>query len=188
MEKQITKNWYMLLIKGIIMILLAIVVFNHPGATLLGVAFYLGIGLIISGIIVMALGIAERKLSSNWRWRTFEGVIDLVLGIIVINNPVLTLSIIPFMIGFWACLYGIFLIIDAFSTKEYRALKILSGIVIFFLAWVLMLNPLFMGLTMVIWFGIILLINGISNVIFSFGMRGEVKTKADNFSHLNLKA
>ncbi len=171
MEKQIAKNWYMFLIKGIIMILLAILVFNHPGATLLGVAVYLGIGLVITGIIAIGLGIAERKLNPDWRWRTFEGVIDLILGFIVINNPVLTISIIPFLIGFWAGIYGIFLFIDAFSSKESRGLKMISGILIFLLAWVLMFNPLFMGLTMVIWFGVLLLINGIANVIISFGLR-----------------
>ena len=117
------------------------------------------------------MGIAERKLNPDWRWRTFEGVIDLILGFIVINNPVLTVSIIPFLIGFWAGIYGIFLFIDAFSSKESRGLKMISGILIFLLAWVLMFNPLFMGLTMVIWFGVILLINGIANVIISFGLR-----------------
>ena len=47
----------------------------------------------------------------------------------------------------------------------------IAGILIFLLAWVLMFNPLFMGLTMVIWFGVLLLINGIANVIISFGLR-----------------
>ena len=94
-----------------------------PERTLLGVAVYLGIGLVITGIIAIGLGIAERKLNPNWGWRTFEGVMDLVLGLIVINNPVLTVSIIPFLIGFWAAIYGIFLFIDAFSSRESRGLK-----------------------------------------------------------------
>ncbi len=171
MEKQITKNWWLVLIKGIIMILLAIVVLKHPGETLLGVAVYLGIGLLISGILLIGLGIAERKVSENWRWRALEGVIDLVLGLIVIAHPALTMAVIPFLIGFWACLFGLFLIIDAFSASGSRALKIFSGILIFVLALVLMFNPLFLGLTMVIWFGVLLLISGISNVIFSFSLR-----------------
>ncbi len=61
----------MVLIKGIIMILLAILVFNHPGATLLGVAVYLGIGLVITGIIAIGLGIAERKLSPELGMENF---------------------------------------------------------------------------------------------------------------------
>lgn len=173
MEKEISKNWYIVLIKGIIMILLALVVLNHPGAALLGVAFYIGIGLLVSGIAMIGLGIGERKISQNWRWRVFEGVIDLILGFIVISNPGLTLAIIPFIVSFWAALYGVFLIIDAFSGKGSTALKVISGIIIVLLALVLMFNPLFMGLTMVIWFGIILLINGISNVILSFSLRSS---------------
>ena len=54
----------MLLIKGIIMILLAILVFNHPGATLLGVAVYLGIGLVITGIIAIGHGYCGKKAES----------------------------------------------------------------------------------------------------------------------------
>ena len=62
MEKQITKNWYMVLIKGIIMILLAILVLNHPGESLMGVAVYLGIGL---------------KKSYTSAWNEFKGSLQL---------------------------------------------------------------------------------------------------------------
>ena len=171
METRIAKNWYMVLIKGLIMILLAILVLNHPGETLLGIAVYLGIGLLLTGIMLIGLGIAERKVNQNWGWRTFEGAIDLVLGYMVIANPALTMALIPFMIGFWAILQGILLIISAFSGQGSMGLKLIAGIIICILAQMLMFNPLFMGLTMVIWFGIILLVNGISNVIFSFSLK-----------------
>ena len=53
MENQLTKNWYMPLVKGVIMILLAILIFIAPEGALLAWAFYIGIGLLIAGIVII---------------------------------------------------------------------------------------------------------------------------------------
>ena len=169
MENQTTSSWYLQLIKGIVMILLAILVFMSPAGALLAWAIYIGIGLIISGIVIMTLGFSARGVFENWGWRVFEGIIDIFLGFILLANPAVTAAVLPFVIGFWGAFYGIMLFVDAFSDKENTGIKIISGILIFLLSTTIMFNPLFAGLTLAIWFGIILLVAGIYNVIASFG-------------------
>ena len=41
MENGMNKNWWLVLIKGLIMIGLAFIVFNHPGDTLLGITLFI---------------------------------------------------------------------------------------------------------------------------------------------------
>ena len=146
MEKQISKNWYWVLIRGIIMVILAVLIFNSPVDALLAYVLYIGIGFIIAGIIRIVEGFSAKGAVDNWGWIVFGGVIDLFLGYILIAHPDVTLSVLPFIFGFWAAFYGLYLIIDAFSGSGSAALKIISGILVFILANVIMFNPIAFGI------------------------------------------
>jgi len=170
METQISKYWYLTLIKGIIMVLLALLLFNSPADSLLAYVLWIGIGFIISGIAIIVQGIAAKGVQ-GWGWIVFGGVMDIFLGYILMAHPSLTISIIPVMIGFWAAFYGIYLIIDAFSGTGGAVLKIIFGILIVIMANTIIFNPVAFGMTLVIWLGIILLIAGIYNIINSFSLK-----------------
>ena len=170
METQISKYWYMVLIKGIIMVLLALLLFNSPADSLLAYVLWIGIGFIISGIAIIVQGIAAKGVQ-GWGWIVFGGVMDIFLGYILMAHPSLTVSIIPIMIGFWAAFYGIFLIIDAFTGTGGAVMKIIFGILIIILANTIIFNPVAFGLTLAIWLGVILLFSGIYNIINSFSLK-----------------
>lgn len=175
MKDQIAKNWYLVLIKGIIMVLLAILVLMSPAGTLLTYVVWLGIGVVISGIMRIVQGISAKGALDNWGSLVFEGVIDIFFGFILMLHPGITLTILPIMIGFWAAFYGLSLMIDGFSSSENKGLKIFFGIFILILANVIIFNPISFGLTMAIWFGVILLFSGIFNVIISFNIKSLSK-------------
>jgi len=170
MEEQISKYWYLTLIKGVIMALLAVMLFNSPAESLLAYVLYIGIGFIISGIAVIVQGISAKGVQ-GWGWIVFGGVMDIFLGYILMAHPGLTVSVIPIMIGFWAAFYGIFLIIDAFSGTGGVVLKIIFGILILIMANTIIFNPVAFGLTLAIWLGVILLFAGIYNIINSFSLK-----------------
>jgi len=171
METLKTKNWYWILIKGIIMILLGIVAFSAPGGTLLGISVYIGIGLLFTGGIIITTGIMDRQILPHWGWTVFGGVLDLFLGYMFLAYPAASISAIPFMIGFWAAIYGFYVIIDGFSGTGNAVMKVISGILIILLANVIIFNPLLAGMTMMIWFGILLIIGGIYSVFISFRLK-----------------
>ena len=170
-ENQISKYWYLPLIKGIIMVLLAVLLFMSPADSLLAYVLWIGIGFIISGIVIIVQGISAKGVLDNWGWIVFGGVMDVFLGYILMAHPALTVSIIPIMIGFWAAFYGFFLIIDAFSGTGGAVLKIIFGILIIILANTIIFNPVAFGLTLAIWLGFILLFAGIYNIINSFSLK-----------------
>lgn len=172
MKDQIAKNWYLVLIKGIIMVLLALLVLTSPAGTLLTYVVWIGIGVIINGIMQIVQGIASKDAHHNWGWVVFGGAIDIFFGLILMAHPGITLTILPIMIGFWAAFYGLSLMIDGFSSSENKGMKIIFGILILIIANTIIFNPIAFGLTMAIWFGVILLFAGIFSVIISFKIKG----------------
>jgi len=171
MENQISKLWYMPLLKGLIMILLAILIFMSPGGTLLAWALYIGIGFVIAGLILIYQGLTIRNNEQGWGWKVFEGILDIFLGFMLMANPALTASIIPFIIGFWGVVTGIILFVVGITGTEARGLKMVFGILIFILSTIIMFNPVSAALTIVVWIGILLLLAGIGNLIFAFQLK-----------------
>lgn len=171
MEKEISKNWYMLLIKGIIMALLAILIFMSPGTALLTYVIYIGIGFGIAGVVRIIQGFQAKGLLDNWGWIVFEGAMDIILSFVLMAHPALTASILPFIMGFWGAFFGFLLIVDAFSGTGSMGMKLLSGILIVILGFIIMFNPIAMGMTLAVWVGIMLMIVGIFNIVISFSLK-----------------
>lgn len=171
MENVISKNWYLLLIKGIIMILLAILVLASPADALLTYVLYIGIGFVITGGVRIVQGFQAKGAAEGWGWIVFEGVMDIIIGFILMAHPGLTASILPFILGFWGTFYGFYLIIDAFSGKGSAGLKIIAGILTVIIGFAIMFNPVAMGLTLAIFIGIMLFIVGLYNVAVSFTLK-----------------
>ena len=171
MSNVISKNWYLVLFRGLIMLLLAYLIFQSPAGALVAYAFYIGIAFMISGLFEVFGGISSKSENANWGWTVFGGVIDIVLGYVLLAHPALTAAMIPMLIGFWAMFYGFFLIIDSFASKGNFALKFFSGILLIVAANFLIFNPLAAGLSITLWIGVLLVVAGIYNIILSFQIK-----------------
>ncbi len=175
MENIINKNWWLVMLKGIVLIVLAFIVFNNPGATLLGIALFIGIGLLLTGIAIILIALAGKKEMDNWGWKLAEGMLDVLFGFILIANPEITAVVLPFLIGFWATFYGILLTVGAFSSKKFSWALLIAGVLTIILGYIIMFNPIVLGLTISIWIGITLLVVGIANVAFAFDIKKLTK-------------
>lgn len=171
MEKITSKYWYMLLLKGVIMIVLAVLIFMSPVTAILTYGIWIGLGFLIAGIVRIVQGFQAKGVLENWGWMAFEGVMDIILGFVLVANPEILAIIFPFLIGFWAAFYGGMLIVDGFSGTGNAFLKIIAGILIVVIAFHIMFNPIELGIAITIWIGIVLLIAGIYNVVASFSLK-----------------
>jgi uncharacterized membrane protein HdeD (DUF308 family) len=178
MEDHPIATWYLPLIKGIIMILLAIMIFSSPAGALVAWAFYIGIGFVFTGMVLIYHGFAGRGIEENWTWRVLEGLLDMFIGFMLMVNPLVTASILPFLFGLWGAFYGIALFIDAFSHKENKLVKLISAVVIFWISSLIMFNPLLFGITIAIWVAIIFLVAGLFNVILAFSLKKLAPTES----------
>jgi len=179
MEDQSTTTWYLPLIKGIIMIILAIMILSSPAGALVAWALYIGIGFVFTGMVLVYHGFSGRGEQENWTWRVLEGLLDMFIGFMLMVNPLVTASILPFLFGLWGAFYGIALFIDAFSHKETRMIKLVSAVVIFWISSLIMFNPILFGVTIAIWVAIIFLVAGIFNMILAFNLKKLEKVVVD---------
>ena len=171
MENTISKNWYMVFISGIIMILLTLLIFSNPADALLTYALYIGLGMGLAGLFKIIQGFQAKGVVDGWGWIVFDGLMSLIVGFVLVAHPVLTAAMLPFIFGFWAAFYGFYLVIDSFSGTGSMGMKLLGGILTVIFGFGIMFNPLFMGMSIAIWVAIILLIVGVVTVIGSFSLK-----------------
>ena len=173
--KEVTKYWWLILLKGIILIGLAIFIFNNPIGTLVGLALYIGISLMITGFFLVIIAFTGRKVDENWGWKLTEGLVDIIIALILLSNPGLTAATFPFVVGFWIIFYGITLFTGSFSARKTGDqnwwVNLLGGVLNVIFGFIIM-NNLFAGaLAITVWIGIGVLDFGAANISIALRMR-----------------
>ena len=167
--------WYLPLVSGIIFIAVGIYVFTTPTESYLALSIIFSWSFLIVGIFESYFAIANREEMDNWGWTLALGLFILIIGIILIMNRELSMVTLPLYVGFLILFRSLAAISLSFELKNYYvmdwgnllAMGILGTIISFILIW----NPLFAGLSIVVWTGLGFIITGFYSIFFSFKLK-----------------
>jgi uncharacterized membrane protein HdeD (DUF308 family) len=107
-----------LLLEGILNIVIGIIVFVWPGPALVALIYLIAIWAVISGIALIAAGMALIRHSGEWLL-VLSGVISVLLGIIMFVQPAAGVIALSGWLGFDALLFGIILVTAAFRIRHH---------------------------------------------------------------------
>lgn len=171
METTQTK-WWLALIKGIILILLAFYVFFNPVGALVDLTFVGGLLLMLTGISLIFMSIASRNVLPNWGLHLAEGVVDVLFAFVLMTNPGITAAVLPFVVGFWMMFLGIISFVDALqSGGDNKLARILGGILTVIIGYFVSGNLVIGALTITFWIGLGLLLAGLVNVVVAMKLK-----------------
>lgn len=131
MLKLLFKNWWVLLLKGILLVIFGILSFMNPGITLATLVLWVAIFMMIDGVFSIFGVISNWKMEEDKWLLLADGALGLVLGFLVYRSPETFLSFIAFVISFWAIFSGISRIAMAIQLRkeiEGEGWLILSGV------------------------------------------------------------
>ncbi|WP_026809600.1 HdeD family acid-resistance protein [Arenibacter latericius] len=173
--KKAIKNWYIPLLVGIFFIIVSIVAFTAPLSSLLTLAILFAMSFLFGGVSEIIFSIVNKDQLENWGWTLGFGIITFIVGILLLINPALSVSTIAFYIGFIILFRSIAAISLAMDIKRYGsknwgallALGILGAIFSFILLW----NPLFVGVSVVVLVSLSFLFAGLFSMYFSLQLR-----------------
>lgn len=166
-SKQAVRYWWLLLLTGIALFITGIFIFVYPAQSYFGMALLFGWLILASGTLQVVLAVANKHFITGRGWMLAGGVIEIVLGIILIFNTALSAASIPIFLGFWLLFRG-------FSTiglgGDLHTMNIAgsgwtiaAGVLLLLCALWILFQPLVFGTTaVVIWVGISLLFAGLA--------------------------
>jgi uncharacterized membrane protein HdeD (DUF308 family) len=171
MRTQLYKNWWLLSLKGLLIIVLGLMVLVSRNLSSEFFSWITGMIITVSGIAIIFGSISHRKYNYEWTWWFLEGLIDILFGVLIMVNPQDALSLIIVLISLWAIIMGIIKFITAINIQFYVStifIFLFTGIVAFILG-ILMLMNREAGLEGIrMQFGIYGLYYGISDIYISF--------------------
>ncbi len=107
-----------LLLEGVLDILIAVICFFWPVSALITLVYLIAIWAVISGVALIAAGMALIRLSGEWLL-VLGGVISILLGIILFVQPAAGVIALSWWLGIYALLFGIALISAAFRIRHH---------------------------------------------------------------------
>lgn len=109
-----SRAWAVVL--GLLLVAGGIVVIAWPGVTFLAIAIVWGITMLVGGI-VRAIAAATIH-GSGWGWLVALGVVEALIGIVVLAWPDVTAYVILLLIGIYSMVAGILQIVLAFELRK----------------------------------------------------------------------
>ena len=139
------KNMYKTsIIFSVILFMIGLFLLVKPETTLFAISYFVGIILIIWGIVPVISFFTNKENHSYLEFSFIIGIFALIFGIIVIINPSIIGSIIPLLVGIWMLINGITKLQYAMMLKKYNTNSIsalIISIIILLCGLILILNP-----------------------------------------------
>ncbi len=121
MLSSLSRNWWLVLLRGIAAIVFGVLAFVLPGLTLLTLVILYGVYALFDGVVaLMAAFWADGragKTGSRW-WLAVVGVLGILAGLFTFFWPGITTLVLLFFIGAWSLLNGVFTIVGAIRLRK----------------------------------------------------------------------
>jgi uncharacterized membrane protein HdeD (DUF308 family) len=167
---ELAKKWWVLLLRGILLIIIGLLAFVSP---LVWVTF-VGIYILIDGVTMLMSGFSDQPAGQS-RWPLLIlGVLGLLAGLLILWNPALGAITLTTVIAAWAIIGGILTIIAAIRVREEIENEwwlVLSGILAVLFG-ILVFTNVLAGILTIAWtFGVFAVIVGILSIVLALRVR-----------------
>lgn len=175
-SKQAVRHWWLLLVVGVALLAVGILVFIYPARSYLDLSVLFGWLILFSGVMEVVLAARSRHFVTGRGWMLAGGIIEIILGAILVFNVALSAVTLPIFLGFWLLMRS-FSTIGLASDMHVLGIRgsgwtVLTGVLLLICSLWMLLQPLAFGTTaVVVWVGLSLLFAGISTVSLSLQLR-----------------
>jgi uncharacterized membrane protein HdeD (DUF308 family) len=171
-------NWWSLVIRGLVAILLGLVTFVWPGITLGALVLLFGAYALLDGVLAIAGAWKASRAHERWGVLLLEGLAGIIAAAITVLWPAITTFALICVIAAWAAVTGIFQIVAAVRLRKAITgewLLALSGVASVAFGVMLMMWPITGALVIALWVGAYALISGVVLVALGLRLRSWMK-------------
>lgn len=170
------RYWWLMLVVGIAIFAMGIAVFIYPVQSYLGMTMLFGWLIMFSGVAQIVISSMNRHVVTSRGWMLFGGIIEVILGIILIFSIWFSATTLPMFLGFWL-LFKSFSILGLGSDMSSMGMvssgwAVFVAIMLMIVSLIILVQPLIFGIeAVVIWVAVSLVFAGISVSLFALQLR-----------------
>lgn len=167
-------TWWLLLATGIIFFGVGVFAFMDPLNSYLKLVKFTGIALLLNGGILLTMVIVNTKYPNEKKWMQAESIAYIFFGILFLLEPLLAFIALPYFMGSWMMVIGVFKLIAAVSFRHSIRgwlLILVAGVLFILFGLLLLFIPLPKANDITILIGIFGVIMGSLYIIDSYRYR-----------------
>ncbi|PWH85530.1 HdeD family acid-resistance protein [Brumimicrobium oceani] len=169
------KNWYIPLIVGVLFIGAGIFTFASPISSYLALSLLFSTSFLVSGMFEVIFAISNRKSMDNWGWTLVFGLVTFFFGLSMTMQPAFSMFTLAVFVGITLLFRSIAAISFAIEIKNYGVgqwgFLLGIGIIGAIFSFILLVNPVFAGATIVTWTAISFIAVGVFSIVLSLRLR-----------------
>jgi uncharacterized membrane protein HdeD (DUF308 family) len=163
------RHWWVFLLRGILFVLVGIYMIASPAASFITLGFLFGLIIFVAGVSEL-FHVVRDNTQAGRGWHLVLGIIDLLLGASLMVHVAASMAIMRVVLGLWFIFRGISLFM--FSRRTGSSWMLIIGAVLVFIFGLLILfNPAFGSLTIILWTAIAFIATGFFNIAIGLMMR-----------------
>jgi uncharacterized membrane protein HdeD (DUF308 family) len=174
MREAIARNWWALVLRGLLGIGLGVITFVWPGITLASLVILFGIYAFIDGVLAGIAAVRALERHERWGALLIEGIAGILTGIVAFVWPAITTVVLVFIVGAWAIVTGVFEIAAAMKLRKHVSgewLLAVTGIASVIFGALILFAPLVGALVLAIWIGAYAFVFGGLMIALGFRLR-----------------
>lgn len=113
----LARNWWLILLRGVLAILFGVLAFVWPGITLLTLVFLYGAFAFVDGGLSLAAAVRGGTPTPRW-WLALVGVFGIAVGVLTLFWPQITAIVLLLFIAAWAIVTGVLEIVGAIKLRH----------------------------------------------------------------------
>lgn len=167
----IVRNIWQTRLKGLLFLAFGLLAISYSGEIVLTLVRLFGILALLFGAFSVGYAIYRKNTGIAWLLWLAEGLVNLLLGFFFITQPEISVVAFFIILGIWAILIGITQLIyyrRFRSVGWFRGISLFNGIFAILIGLVMLLKPRESASLVVLLFGIIVVLNGLSILVISF--------------------
>ncbi|HWX96162.1 MAG TPA: HdeD family acid-resistance protein [Solirubrobacteraceae bacterium] len=171
-----TWAWWLFLVVGLLSIAAGVIVLAKPSNSLATLAVIAGIFILVDGFFDLFASFSGR--TANRGLAAIVGVLDVVIGVLLIRHPIGGVLAIALLIGIWLIAVGVVRMVAAFD-REHRAWNIIVALIEIAAGIVIVSSPPIGFATLALLVGISFIANGVATFALGWVMHSLRHDAAD---------
>jgi hypothetical protein len=176
-------KWGMM-ITGLLTIIIGIMICANPSGAIISIIRFIG------WILIIAAGVSaiSEFMQRTTTYRTYStmtfALISLVFGIVLAIRPASFVNFVGTVVALILFVHGINAIVSALNSRKYGynqwKIACLSGVIFAVVAFIILINPFSSASALMLFIGIVLIGDGISNIAMAFSIGRTMHTYHKN--------
>jgi uncharacterized membrane protein HdeD (DUF308 family) len=179
MEIVLARNWWSLVLRGVLALILGFVAFAWPGITLGALVLLFGVYALVDGIMAIIGAWRASRAHERWGALVLEGIVGIAAAVVTVLWPAITALALVYLIATWAIVTGVLELTAAVRLRQVISgewLMALSGIASILFGILAIIVPLAGAVGIAFMFGFYQVFFGVLLISLGFRLRSWSRT------------